>query len=139
MTASQIKLVQESFPSIAEQGGPIAMLFYGRLFQMHPQLRSMFRQDIQLQGQKLMDMLTTLTGSLDRFATLTPILRALGQRHAGYGVRDEHYAAVSTAMLWAFGTALEGEFPPELRSAWSAVIDAVSDVMKAGAAEVKVP
>ncbi len=98
----------------------------------------MFRQDIQLQGQKLMDMLTTLTGSLDRFATLTPILRALGQRHAGYGVRDEHYAAVSTAMLWAFGTALEGEFPPELRSAWSAVIDAVSDVMKAGAAEVKV-
>jgi hemoglobin-like flavoprotein len=138
MTASQIKLVQESFPSISEQGGAIAMLFYGRLFQMQPQLRPMFRQDIQLQGQKLMDMLSTLTGSLDRFATLTPILRALGQRHAGYGVRDEHYTAVSTALLWALGTALDGEFPQDLKSAWVAVIDAVSDVMKAGAAEVKV-
>lgn len=136
MTATHKRLVRASFPSIAELSGPIAMLFYGRLFQMDPQLRPMFRQDIEVQGRKLMDMLTALTTNLDHFEDLVPVLKALGQRHAGYGVRPEHYDLVTASLIWAFGTALQDEFAPEIKAAWLAVISAVGVVMKEGAAEL---
>ena len=72
-----------------------------------------------------MDMLTTLITNLERFEELEPLLKAMGQRHAGYGVQPGHYETVTSALIWAFGIALEGEFTPELKSAWCAVIEAV--------------
>ena len=136
MNAEQIRLIRESFPAIHELSGPVAKLFYGRLFELAPQVRPLFRQDIAVQGRKLMDMLTVLVGNLDRFEEMEPILKAMGQRHAGYGVRPEHYEIVTSALIWSFGIALEGDFTPQLRSAWSAVIEAVGAVMKDGAAEL---
>ena len=136
MTPEQKELVRNSFQSIAEISGPVVMLFYGRLFQMDPELRPMFKQDIGVQGRKLIEMLTTLTSNLDHFEDLVPVLKALGQRHAGYGVRPEHYQAVTTSLIWALGTALGWEFYPELRAAWQQTIELAATVMKEGAAEL---
>ena len=136
VNTDQIRLVRDSFPVISELSGPVAKLFYGRLFQLAPQVRPLFRQDIAVQGRKLMDMLTALVGNLDRFEELEPTLKAMGQRHAGYGVQAAHYESVASALIWAFGIALEGDFTPELKSAWTAVIEAVGAVMKDGAAEL---
>ena len=136
MTREQQRLVRESFPMIAELAGPVAMLFYGRLFDLDPRLRPMFKQDIGLQGVKLMEMLTSITHNLDHFDDLIPQLKALGQRHAGYGVRPEHYDDVQAALIWALGRALDRDFYPELKAAWRAVIESVSAVMKEGAAEL---
>jgi len=136
MTRQQKQLVRESFPDIREMAGPVALLFYGRLFALDPTLRPMFRQDIELQGRKLMDMLTAVVDNLDHFEGLAPTLRALGQKHAGYGVRPEHYETVAQALMWALGQALDTQFYPELRAAWLAIIEAVSRGMKNGAAEL---
>ena len=136
MTPEQKQLIRESFPAIREMAGPVSLLFYGRLFALEPALRPMFRQDIELQGRKLMDMLTAVVDNLDQFEGLAPTLRALGQKHAGYGVRPEHYETVARALMWALGQALDTQFYPELRSAWLAIIEAVSLSMKKGAAEL---
>ncbi len=112
------------------------MLFYGRLFALDPSLRPMFRQDIALQGRKLMDMLTAVVDHLDEFESLTPALRSLGQKHVGYGVRPEHYQTVGKALIWALTQALDERFYPELREAWRATIQAVSEGMLKGAAEL---
>jgi hemoglobin-like flavoprotein len=136
MTAEQKRLVRESFPAVREVAAPVAKLFYGRLFALDPSLRPMFRQDIELQGRKLMDMLTAVVDNLDHFDGLAPTLRALGQKHVGYGVRPEHYQTVGKALMWALGQALDAEFYPELRDAWRATIEAVSSGMKTGAAEL---
>ena len=136
MTAAQKRLVRESFAEIREIAGPVSMLFYGRLFALDPSLRPMFRQDIALQGRKLMDMLTAVVDHLDEFESLTPTLRSLGQKHVGYGVRPEHYQTVGKALIWALTQALDERFYPELRAAWLATIQAVSDGMLKGAAEL---
>jgi hemoglobin-like flavoprotein len=96
----------------------------------------MFRQDIEVQGRKLMDMLTALTSNLDHFEDLIPVLKALGQRHVAYGVRPEHYELVTASLIWAFGVALEDEFDAEMKAAWLAVISTVAVVMQEGAAEL---
>ena len=136
MTASQKRLVKESFAGIREISGPVALLFYGRLFEIDPSLRPMFRQDIELQGRKLMDMLTAVVDNIDGLEGLAPKLQALGQRHAGYGVKPEHYGTVSKALIWALAQALGPELDAEVKAAWTAVIDLVSAGMKEGAAQL---
>jgi hemoglobin-like flavoprotein len=134
LTPDQKRLIAAGFPDVAELAEPIALLFYGRLFELAPEVRPLFRQDIAVQSRKLMDMLAALVANLGKFEELEPMLRAMGQRHAGYGVKPQHYSIVSTALIWAFGTALEENFPPDLKAAWAVLIDQVSAVMKDGAA-----
>ena len=136
VTLEQRRLILESYPAIREMRGPLALLFYGRLFEMHPAARPMFRSDIAVQGVKLMDMLAAVIDNLDHLEEVAPTLRAMGQRHVGYGVRPEHYDAVKMALLWALGQALEADFYPDVKAAWGSVIDAISAIMIEGAAEL---
>lgn len=133
MTARQMQMVRESFPVIREVAGPLSQLFYGRLFELQPGLRPMFRHDLASQGRKLMEMLSVIVDHLDRLESLDPVLRELGRRHAGYGVLPQHYATVEQALLWSFGHAMEYEFDDELKGAWRAIITEVSNAMLAGA------
>jgi len=133
MTARQKQKVRESFPVIREVAGPLSQLFYGRLFELQPGLRPMFRHDLASQGRKLMEMLSVIVDHLDRLESLDPVLRELGRRHAGYGVLPQHYATVEQALLWSFGHAMEYEFDDELEGAWRAIITEVSNAMLAGA------
>jgi hemoglobin-like flavoprotein len=136
MTPEQKWMVRRSFPAIATLSRAISMLFYGRLFQVDPSLRPMFKQDIEVQGRKLMDMLSALMSHIDSIEDMIPLLKALGQRHVGYGVRPEHYPLVANSLIWAIAMALDEEFDPELRNAWKTLIELVAGVMKEGAAEV---
>ena len=91
MNPEQIMLVQASFVLVMPIADTAAALFYQRLFELDPSLRPMFRGDIQEQGRKLMTMLKLAVNGLTRLDQLVPAVQALGQRHARYGVRDEHY------------------------------------------------
>jgi nitric oxide dioxygenase len=136
MNPAEIQSIRASFPAICTMTEPLSVLFYGRLFESDPTLRPMFRQEIALQGRKLMDMLTWVIDNLDDLESLAPALRALGQRHVGYGVRPEHYATISRAFLWALGQSLEAQFYPDVKAAWGAVLEAIGSRMMAGAAEL---
>jgi nitric oxide dioxygenase len=136
VTPEQVQLVRDSFAGIAEVSQPVAALFYGRLFELAPEVRPMFKQDIAIQGRKLMDMLAALVQNLDRFEEMSAVLKAMGQRHSGYGVLPAHYKTVSSALLWALGVTLQDEFTPQLKAAWRAVVEAVSTTMMEGAAEL---
>ena len=116
--------------------GPLSLLFYGRLFELDPSLRPMFHGDIARQGRKLMDMIGSVVQSIDQPETLIPVLHAMGQRHAAYGVIPRHYETVESALLWALGEALAPDFDSELKSAWRTVIGMVGAGMKNGAAQL---
>lgn len=122
MTARQERLVRESFAAVQELAEPLAVLFYGRLFERAPETRRMFHEDIRRQGAKLMEMLAAVTGHLGRLEELNPVLRAMGQRHAAYGVLPHHYDLVEEALLWSLGHALEEGFDAEHREAWREVV-----------------
>src|SRR5260370_35330219 len=58
LTSTQIKLVQDSFALVAPIADTAAQLFYGRLFELDPSLRHMFKSNMKEQGLKLMQMLS---------------------------------------------------------------------------------
>ena len=99
MTPQQIALVQTSFAKVVPIAGTAADLFYGRLFEIAPDVRRMFPQDLAEQKKKLMAMLGTVVAGLARLDTLLPAICALGERHAGYGVKVEHFTPVGAALL----------------------------------------
>jgi hemoglobin-like flavoprotein len=129
MTPIAISLVKESFRKIVPIADQAAAIFYARLFELDPDLRPMFRGDMAEQGRKLMMMLATAVGALDRLDQLVPVVRALGARHAGYGVAEEHYATVGAALLWTLEKGLGAEFTPAVREAWTNTYSLLANTM----------
>jgi len=135
MSPQQIELVQQSFALVKPIAAQAAELFYGRLFTLDPALRPLFKGDITRQGQMLMSMIGAAVAGLRDLETLAPVVRQLGARHVGYGVRTEHYATVGEALIWTLDQGLGEKFTPEVREAWAATYALLSGVMQQGAME----
>ena len=105
-----------------------------RLFALDPSLRPMFRGDIELQAQKMMDILGVLVLMLDDPEHLMAELRGMGARHKGYGVKDAHYDTVGRALLDMLSGVLDKQWTSDVEAAWTALYGAVESAMKAGAA-----
>ena len=136
LTSTEIALVRASFARIVTIQEAAADLFYDRLFVIAPKLRELFPADLSQQKRKLMQMIATAVGGLNNLDKLVPAVKALGARHAGYGVTAGDYAVVGEALLWTLEQGLGEEFKPEVRSAWANVYDLLATTMQAGAAEV---
>lgn len=134
MTPNQVKLIQDSFAQVAPIADEAAGLFYGRLFEIAPEVRPLFKSDIGDQGRKLMATLAAAVNSLENFDELKPVLESLARQHAGYGVRDEHYGPVGAALIWTLEQGLGDSFTPETRDAWLSAYTAIADTMKAAVA-----
>jgi hemoglobin-like flavoprotein len=135
MSPQQIDLVQRSFNEVKPIAAAAAALFYKRLFMLDPSLRPMFKGEMTKQGQMLMSMIGAAVVGLRNLEKLAPVLRQLGARHAGYGVNSAHYVTVGSALMWTLDEGLGDKFTPEVRDAWAAAYDLISDVMELGAME----
>jgi hemoglobin-like flavoprotein len=127
--------IRQTFESLAEYSDSAVLLFYGRLFEIAPNLRPLFKIDIRVQARKLMDTLSTVVAALDNFEALHDQLTDLGRKHVGYGVQPQDYDTLRKALLWALGQALGPEFDRETKAAWNELLTAISTVMLEGAAQ----
>jgi len=132
MTPKQVALVQASFIKVAPIAGAAADLFYDRLFETAPDVRRMFPNDLAEQKKKLMTMLGTAVAGLSKLEALLPVVRALGARHAGYGVAARHFAPVGAALIWTLEKGLGEAFTPDMKAAWVEVYSVLSHAMIAG-------
>ncbi|MEZ5592056.1 MAG: globin domain-containing protein [Gammaproteobacteria bacterium] len=129
MTLAQIDLVKQSWRQTATATPPLSEVFYARLFTLEPGLRALFCNDMRLQQKKLSDMLGIIIKHLDKPADLTSTIRALGIRHSGYGVKDEHYTLVEQALIQALQDCLGQAFNPATEQAWRLAYRALADAM----------
>ncbi len=129
MNPAEIALVKDSFRKVVPIADQAAALFYARLFELDPSLRRLFRGDMTEQGRKLMAMIAAAVAALEKLDTLVPAVRALGARHGGYGVTEDHYATVGAALLWTLEKGLGPEFTPEVRAAWVSVYSLLANTM----------
>jgi hemoglobin-like flavoprotein len=130
MTPTQIDLIRASWTAVEPIADTAAGLFYGRLFELDPALERLFRRtDMAAQRKVLMQTLTVVVKSLDRLDQIVPAVQALGRRHAGYGVREEHYGTVGAALLWTLEQGLGDGFTDPVRAAWTEAYGTLATVM----------
>jgi hemoglobin-like flavoprotein len=135
MSPDQVKLVQDSFAKVRPIAGTAADLFYGRLFEIAPQVRALFPEDMAEQKKKLMAMLGLAVANLGHPETVAPAIQDLGRKHVAYGTQAAHYEPVGAALLWTLEQGLGPDFTPEVRAAWTETYTLVAGLMKEAAAE----
>lgn len=113
-----------------------ADLFYGKLFELNPGLKPLFKGDMKEQGYRLMMMINTAVASLDNLDNIVPAVQKLGKRHVDYGVIEEDYDTVGIALIWTLSKGLGEAFTDEVEDAWRTVLTLLSTIMKEAAAEV---
>lgn len=135
MNDTQVALVQQTWKQVLPIRDVAAKLFYDKLFELDPALKLLFKGDMVEQGRKLMTMIGTAVAGLSRPDELIPAVQALGVRHIGYGVCDEHYDTVAAALLDTLGKGLGEAFTAEVKEAWTAVYLVLAKTMKDAAAQ----
>ena len=135
MTPEEIELVKGSWEKVKPISDTAAELFYGKLFELDPELQSLFKGDMKEQGRKLMAMINTAVNALDRLDTVVPAVQDLGRRHVGYGVKDADYDTVGAALIWTLEQGLGDEFTDDVKTAWVDTYGLLSTTMKEAAAE----
>jgi hemoglobin-like flavoprotein len=130
MTPEKIALVQDSFAKVAPIADQAAVLFYDRLFEIAPEVKPMFHDaDMAEQRRKLMATLGIVVTGLTRLETILPAASALAKKHVSYGVKDEHYPIVGSALLWTLEKGLGEAWNPELADAWTSAYGTLSGYM----------
>ena len=132
LTETEIDLVQSSFAQvlpIAEQAG---MLFYGRIFELAPEARALFGEDIATQARRTIAAVKFAVDGLRDLDRVAPYLVSLGNRHARYGVVPEHFDVVGAALMWTLEQGLGAAFTEPVADAWGVVWQILVDTMTIG-------
>lgn len=136
--------IRRSWELVAPITETVADLFYRRLFEIAPQYRALFKEDMAPQKRKLIAMLSFIVKSLDwsddKWRDSVPVdddlfmvVLALGRRHIElYRVPDEAYDAVGKALLWTFDYGLGESFTSEIRDAWTKAYGLLARIMQMG-------
>ena len=131
LTPEQKQLVRSTWALVVPIQDEAARLFYGRLFEIAPSTRPLFAStDMAKQGKKLMQTINVAVAGLERLDAIRSAVEALGRRHVGYGVKEEHYESVGAALLWTLEQGLGEEFTPEVEEAWAETYWTLATIMK---------
>jgi len=137
VTPEQITLVQASFARLGPELPALATRFYQELFGRKPALRALFTTDQAVQEVRFAEKLAEIVQSMPRLGELLGHTRALGARHAGYGVRAADYRTVGDALLAALAAVLGDSFDEPAREAWEIAYNLVAETMLEGAASAR--
>jgi hemoglobin-like flavoprotein len=129
LTEYQIELVTNSWNKVIPIAETAAEIFYKRLFELDPSLKTLFNGDMKQQGDKLMSMITIAVKALNRLDDVVPAIQQMGRRHVNYNVEPEHYNTVGAALLWTLGQSLGDGFTAEVEEAWTVVYGILSTTM----------
>jgi hemoglobin-like flavoprotein len=129
MTERQIQLVKESWSHVSPISDVAGDLFYNRLFEVAPGVRSMFTGDMRQQSRKLMGMLSMIVSKLDKLETLLDEIKMLAQRHDKYGAQPAHYQVVGECLIWTLAKGLGEKWNKETEESWVAAYTILSGAM----------
>jgi nitric oxide dioxygenase len=129
MTERQILLVKNSWSYMIVKSEEISFLFYNRLFEIAPELKSMFKTEPRDQSQKLITMITLIVSKLQKLEEIQEEIKILAIRHRRYGVDTAYYRIFGAAFIWTLQRGLTGKWTEELEEAWVEVYALISEAM----------
>ncbi len=129
MTPEQIKLVQNSFDQIFPCMSELSETFYKILFDIAPESRDLFPQDMAAQRLMLSDTLSFTVRNLQRPEVVEETIVGLAKRHGRYGARPEHFAPVGMALIAALKAHMPGGMTETEGDSWLNAYTFISDLM----------
>lgn len=134
LNETEASLVRETFADVLGRSDDFSASFYRSLFEKAPEVRELFSKDMTAQREKLIATLSIVVRGARNFDELAETVRELGRGHVGYGARPAHYDVLKITLLETLEQYLGDKFDPQVRAAWSKLIDVVNKTMLEGAA-----
>ena len=135
ISKSDVEIVQQYWFSIAAHGQDIAANFYQDLFEKHPEYRPYFRNDMEVQQEKLIRMINIVINGVAVWEVIQPEIVKLGRFHAtiaDFGKQD-YQNVVNT--LFGVMERYRGHQDDRASEAWSNLFGIISDTMMQAADE----
>jgi nitric oxide dioxygenase len=123
--------LRASYRDLARDPTRLADAFYQRLFEIAPEVRPLFRHDLEAQALKMMSTLGAIVAQIHEIDALRPMMADLARRHVAYGVRAPHYDVAGEALLWAIERTHGARFSPAVGDAWRAAYALLAEAMLA--------
>lgn len=125
-----VETLETSFNLLAPRGEELVRRFYDELFIRAPAVRPMFDNTTPAeQHKKLLAGLKLVVDNVRNPAALAPALKAMGERHQGYGALPEHYPVVATTLIDTMKDMSSDVWNDSIESAWTEALDVIAKVM----------
>lgn len=132
LSAATRKLVKDTVPVLKEHGVTLTRHFYQRMFQHNPELKHVFNQAHQANGeqqQALVMAVLAYAENIDDPSVLQPVLGRIAHKHASLGIRAEHYPIVGMHLLASIREVLGAAASDALIDAWAAAYGQLADML----------
>ena len=139
MTPEQIALVTKSVEDMRASADDVVSGFYARLFEVMPDTRELFSNDMTAQRVKFFRELDAITHAIPNLGAFVAEAERLGNEHAGFGVQARHYRAFGQVLLDVLRDFYGDAYTEELADAWRLAYRLVSDSMQRGASGARTP
>ena len=129
-------LIQQNLEVVSRNAPDLTARFYATLFERHPELTHLFgRRSAEAQQRMLLQAIVAVVDHLEDASWLDTTLRALGAKHVGYGVTDDMYPLVASAMIDTLRATSGDAWDEATEDAWTGALTFVAQCMMAGARE----
>ncbi len=125
-----IAVLEESYDLLAPKIPEIVDRMYGRLFQVAPRVVKIFEGRDSSRQRRTVQILRESFEDLD---VLVPELRALGERHAEWGVTPKDYAVMGPILIESMASLVDPYWRSEYTTAWAHLFEVVQGIMLEGA------
>ena len=133
MDEDQTRRLERSFELLKPKADLLVATFYRQLFSTHPELRSMFPDDMTGQRKKLHGALAFVVANIRKPDALRETLLNMGAKHVtDYGVTPEIYPHVRDDMVEAMSVVAGDAWNEQLEADWSRALDVVAGIMIEG-------
>lgn len=136
MHPHQLDMIERDGVVLRQRPEEFARVFYDTLFDLAPDTRSLFPDDLTTQRMKLVveldELITTAVTWRERGDGFVDRAHELGARHDGYGVTAAMYRPVGVALIAALRETVDG-FDADHERAWTTLYRLVADTMREGA------
>lgn len=125
-----IEIIKSTVPVLQVHGKTITTVFYGMLFENHPELLNIFNHANQRQGKQqaaLANAVIAAAANIDQLGNILPVVKQIAEKHRALGVLPEHYPIVGETLLAAIGQVLGEAATPEIIGAWAKAYGVIAD------------
>jgi len=129
MEQHKIELIKKSWAYVITNVSEAGNLFYGKLFEKAPEIRTLFKGDIKEQAKKLVAMVSLIVSKADKLDDLQEQIKYLAIRHENYQAQPKYYPIVGDALIETLQEGLGNKWTVEHKTAWIEIYSILSKTM----------
>ena len=131
-----VRLLEQSFATIAPRGDELAETFFRNLFSDYPDVQPLFAETSAAdRREQLASTLARCVTNLRRPDVLVPMLEQIGAENATLGATEAHYPAVGASLLKSLAEVSGDDWTGEMAVAWSEALGEIAHHMLNGATQ----